>query len=91
MLEFIAAAEIEIISLASEHAFLATLMNKYQSVPMSYADACLLRMSELDSDSVVLTTDSDFQVYRRHGRRVVRTRSPASAEPPARMRLWRGA
>jgi uncharacterized protein len=44
---------------------------------MSYADACLLRMSELNSESVVLTTDSDFHIYRRQGRRVVKTLSPA--------------
>jgi hypothetical protein len=48
-----------------------TLMRKYADVPMSLADACLVRMSEILPDPVVLTTDSDFRVYRRHGRLVV--------------------
>ncbi len=44
------------------------LLLKYADVPISLADACLLRMSELLDDSIVLTLDSDFTVYRRHGR-----------------------
>ena len=46
-------------------------MRKYADVPMSLADACLVRMTETLADPVVLTTDSDFRVYRRHGRNVV--------------------
>ena len=47
------------------------LMRRYSDVPMSLADACLVRMSELIEDCVVLTLDSDFRVYRRHGRRSI--------------------
>ena len=47
------------------------LMQKYADVPMSLADACLVRMTETHSDPVVLTTDSDFRIYRRHSRQVV--------------------
>ena len=47
------------------------LMNKYADVPMSLADACLVRMSETLPDPVVLTTDADFKIYRRHSRQVV--------------------
>ncbi len=39
------------------------LMQKYQSVPMSFADACLVRMSELIPGSSLLTLDSDFRIY----------------------------
>ncbi len=48
-----------------------TLMQKYADVPMSLADACLVRMSEILADPVILTTDTDFRIYRRHGRQVV--------------------
>ncbi len=44
------------------------LMRRYASVPMSFADACIVRMSELHRRSRVLTQDGDFLVYRRHGR-----------------------
>ena len=47
------------------------LMDKYADVPMSLADACLVRMTEMLPEPVVLTTDTDFRVYRRHGRQVV--------------------
>jgi predicted nucleic acid-binding protein len=47
------------------------LMQKYSDLPMSLADACLVRMTEALTDPVVLTTDSDFRIYRRHGRRIV--------------------
>ena len=42
------------------------LMKRYQNVPMSLADACLVRMSELIAGSCVLTLDSDFRIYRRN-------------------------
>lgn len=44
-------------------------MERYADIPMSFADACLVQMSELVDDCVVLTLDSDFRVYRRHGRK----------------------
>ena len=47
------------------------LMHKYSDVPMSLADGCLVRMTETFADPVVLTTDADFRVYRRHSRHVV--------------------
>ena len=47
------------------------LMQKYTDVPMSLADACLVRMTEALADSVVLTTDADFRIYRRHSRQIV--------------------
>lgn len=42
------------------------LMKRYKNIPMSLADACLVRMSELIKDSCILTLDSDFLIYRRH-------------------------
>jgi predicted nucleic acid-binding protein len=50
---------------------IVTLLKKYADVPMSLADACLLRMTEVFSDPILLTTDGDFRIYRRHGRQVV--------------------
>ena len=47
------------------------LMDKYADVPMSLADACLVRMSETLPDPLVVTTDADFKIYRRHSRQVV--------------------
>ena len=57
-------------SLSRETDAVVRLMKKYRGVPMSLADACLVRMSELHPSSPVLTLDRDFTIYRRnrHGR-----------------------
>ena len=47
------------------------LVQKYADVPMSFADACLVRMSEVLADPLLLTTDADFRIYRRHSRQTV--------------------
>jgi hypothetical protein len=38
---------------------------------MSLADACLVRMTELEPELTVVTLDGDFRVYRRNARQVV--------------------
>jgi predicted nucleic acid-binding protein len=53
------------------------LLQKYANVPMSLADACLVRMTETLRDPIILTTDSDFRVYRRHSRQIVPCRMPS--------------
>jgi predicted nucleic acid-binding protein len=52
------------------------LMKKFRDVPMSLADACLVRMTELEPQSAVLTLDSDFGLYRRNRRQLVPIISP---------------
>jgi hypothetical protein len=41
------------------------------NVPMSLADARLVRMTEILADPLIITTDSDFRIYHRHSRQVV--------------------
>ena len=43
------------------------LMGKYADIPMSYADACLVRMAECLQGTCIFTMDSDFKFYRKHG------------------------
>jgi predicted nucleic acid-binding protein len=52
------------------------LLEKYSDVPMSVADACLVRLTEILPDALLLTTDADFKIYRRFGRRVIPCRMP---------------
>jgi uncharacterized protein len=66
------------IDLETEADALNSLMHRYRNVPMSLADACLVRMSELFKDSHVLTFDSDFHVYRRFGRQVIPLITPSN-------------
>ena len=57
---------------------LRELQATYRNLPMSLADACLVRMSELHSRCRVFTTDSDFRTYRRNGRQVISVLLPES-------------
>ena len=51
---------------------------------MDLAEACLVRLSEIHADCVLVTADSEFRdVYRRYGRRATPT-SIIWAEYPAR-------
>jgi predicted nucleic acid-binding protein len=69
-------AVVPVFDLAREVDRVLAFMRKYVDIPMSLADACLVRMSETLSDPVILTTDTDFRVYRRHGRHVVPCMTP---------------
>lgn len=53
------------------HSLVHELMTRYANVPMSFADACLVRMSEVWPDAAVFTLDSDFRVYRRNKRQTL--------------------
>jgi uncharacterized protein len=47
------------------------LVRRYADTPMSFADACLVRMAEKSDDAVVFTTDRDFRTYRKNGRQMI--------------------
>jgi predicted nucleic acid-binding protein len=57
--------------LADELPQVLDLRAKYANVPMSLADACLVRMTEISPDPMLITMDADFKIYRRHSRQVV--------------------
>jgi predicted nucleic acid-binding protein len=64
------------------------LLRKYQDTPMSLADACVVRMAEIHDNHSVLTIDSDFTVYRKHGRVPITLIHPA-VDPTEASRLAR--
>jgi predicted nucleic acid-binding protein len=66
-------------SFADDSGAVLKLLEKYGDMPMSFADACLVRMTETLNDPMLLTTDGDFRIYRRHGRQTVRCMLPRSS------------
>lgn len=52
------------------------LMQRYRDRPMSYADACLVRMAELHPGAIIWTLDQDFRFYRMHRSKVMPLRAP---------------
>jgi uncharacterized protein len=79
-----------------ERAALRELMARYREVPMSLADATLVRLAELNENSRVFTLDADFRIYRRHRNKVIPVLMPEDpnpdsylAESPVRYRVKR--
>lgn len=69
VIEFLETGVLQIdFNLSVEINAISKLMNKYADVPMDFADACLVRMSETIANSVVFTLDSDFWIYRKNGK-----------------------
>ena len=64
-------AVIPVFSLNQDIERILKLIEKYSDTPMSLADACLVRMTEMLDDPLLLTTDMDFRIYRRHSRHAV--------------------
>ena len=70
--------------LDGEVAAIRKLIKAYQDVRIDLADACLVRMTEIHDDAVVLTLDSEFRdVYRRRGRHAIPTIMPPDRRPRA--------
>ena len=64
-------------SLAQEFDPVFGLLTRFKDVPMSLADGCLVRLSELNPECLVFTLDNDFQIYRRHRRQKIPLLIPA--------------
>lgn len=62
--------------LETEARGICDLMERYHDVPMSLADACLVRLSEMHPKLPLITLDSDFKIYRRHGRGMIPVIAP---------------
>ena len=52
--------------LHAEYRSVRDLLRRYADTPLSVADACLVRLSEIPADTVVWTLDPDFHIYRQH-------------------------
>ena len=65
-----------------ERATLCELMARYRDVPMSLADATLVRLAELNDDSRVFTLDADFRIYRRHRNKIIPVMMPDDDQTP---------
>ena len=60
-----------------EMAAIRGLMERYANLPMSLADACLVRLAEM-TGLPVCTLDHDFTIYRAEGRRSLTLIAPTA-------------
>ena len=54
------------------------LMERYRNLPMSVADACLVRLAELRPESRIFTLDHHFTIYRKNRREALSLIIPES-------------
>jgi uncharacterized protein len=76
----------------NEKAAVRKLLTRFASVPVSFADACLVRMSEIYSNCSVWTLDHHFVVYRRNRRQsipLIRPETGRRTKKPAKSQLSR--
>jgi predicted nucleic acid-binding protein len=78
VLEFVKRGAINVaFGVQNEIKRLLELQQTYRSLPMSLADACLVCMAEQSQRCRVVTTDSHFRIYRRHGRQLIPVLMPS--------------
>lgn len=65
-------------TLAIEAGAIRGLWKRYGNVPMSLADACVVRLSELHPRAEVCSMDSDFVIYRKGTGEPLRLRAPVA-------------
>jgi predicted nucleic acid-binding protein len=63
-------------SIIAEGSSLEKLVHRYADVPMSLADACLVRLAKTYPHTIVFTLDTDFHIYRRDGRQAIQLLMP---------------
>ena len=71
-LEWIHRGGLSIVELDDDFGRAIELLHKYADVPMDFADATIVAACERLGVQDVLTLDSDFLIYRLHGRRMLR-------------------
>lgn len=76
VLEQVEHGRIRVESLTEDASLVRKLIKKYRSVPMAYADACLVRLTEKFPRAQLLTLDKGFEVYRRFGRQTIPLLAP---------------
>ena len=76
VIEFVKRGGIATVSLGGELGAIRGLLDRYADTPMDFADACIVRLAELHSDSAVCTTDRHFGFFRRSGSETIPVIAP---------------
>ena len=76
VLQLVEENSLTLVSLAGEISRIRDLLTRYADVPMDFADACVVRLTELHPTASVCTVDGDFRVFRRLGREPIPLTAP---------------
>lgn len=67
VIEFLSHGRLTPVSLSNELPAIRKLLDRYADAPMDFADACVVRLAELNSGLQVCTVDSQFRFFRQNG------------------------
>jgi len=76
VVESVASGRLIPVSLSSELPSIANLLKRYADSPMDFADACVLRLAELQPQAAVCTVDSQFRFFRKNASEAVSLVAP---------------
>ena len=65
VIQFVERGGLTLTPLAGQLAEIRGLLDRYRNIRMDFADACVVRLAQLEEQSLICTTDSDFSVYQR--------------------------
>ena len=76
LIELLETGRVELTPTVARHLDrIGQLMRRYSSVPMAFADACLVCMAA-QKESTIFTLDSDFRIYRKKQKDALRLLIP---------------
>jgi len=76
VLEFVERGGLTSVPLSGELRALRELLDRYADAPMDFADACVVRLAELQTDVTVCTTDGHFRFFRKNGHEPISLLAP---------------
>jgi len=78
VLKLVERNDLSLVSLGGEISAIRALMERYADAPMDFADACVVRMAELNPEATVCTTDGHFRFFRKSSREMIALLAPFS-------------
>lgn len=76
VLKLVEQNDLVMVSLVGEVSHIRALMERYKDAPMDFADACVVRMAELNSGAAVCTTDGHFRFFRKSSGEIIALLAP---------------
>jgi uncharacterized protein len=76
VLKLVEQNDLALVSLVGEISAIRTLMERYKDAPMDFADACVVRMAELNPGAIVCTTDGHFRFFRNSSGEIIALLAP---------------
>lgn len=67
VIDFVARLRLNCVSLANDLQVIRGLLHRYSDAPMDFADACVVRLAELNPALPVCTIDRQFSFFRKNG------------------------